>query len=139
MPSIEIDLTLLTVGAGLIIPAETGIHWRTQAGGVSCLQNVLEGLFIPFNSDQTSSTSEDGLYCRLEAFYEREGRVWSANADHFDALLAADASTAWVRLDRERLSESDEAWVHVVMAPVGDWPVKGLPPGPAVLTWLNSD
>lgn len=32
---------------GIIIPRETGVQWLKQAGGFSCAQHTIEGIFIP--------------------------------------------------------------------------------------------
>lgn len=32
---------------GILVPEETGIHWRKQGGGMSCIQRTLEGIYLP--------------------------------------------------------------------------------------------
>ena len=67
------------------------------------------------------------------------------DADFIDALLRKPPSLAFVRVARERLLESHEAWVHVVVdRDTDDVELSifaGLDPFPtkALLTWTNTD
>jgi hypothetical protein len=139
------------VGTGLIIKAKTGIVWTNQAGGVSCLQPECEGLYVPFGND----VSLDGRLISLEsALFELfRGEVGGMSfaevgwARSFELALKRYAAEHWrpfaeIELDRARLGESVEAWVHVIYRPMQfHVPFEGLgePPFEAVLTWTNSD
>ena len=140
------------VGAGLILRAETGIVWTNQAGGTACLQPEAEGVFVPFGND----TTLDGRLISIEpaltrVFDAAPGGMTLADdglADVFARALADYAANRWIpfrgiTLDRDRLADSIEAWVHVRYQPVREIPslVEGLGRGPfaAVLTWTNSD
>jgi hypothetical protein len=134
------------VGTGLIIKAKTGIVWTTQAGGVSCLQPECEGLFVPFGND----LGFDGKLISLEGtlfevFRKADKKTW---VQLFERALEWYAAEHWapfreLELDRTRLRDSVEAWVHVIYRPTPDsYPLfEGLGEGPfeAVLTWSNSD
>jgi hypothetical protein len=135
------------VGTGLIIKAKTGIVWTNQAGGVSCLQPECEGLFVPYGND----LSFDGKLISLEStlfevFQKADEQTW---VQLFERALASYAAAHWapfreIELDRSRLRDSVEAWVHVIYRPTPEsYPplVEGLgePPFEAVLTWSNSD
>ena len=74
--------------------------------------------------------------------------VGPAEADEIDACLRACPTIDFLALDRARLADSVEAWLHVVIRAPGP----GLPPGGpddglftgfgpvvGVLTWMNSD
>lgn len=134
------------VGTGLIIKARTGIVWTNQAGGVSCLQPECEGLFVPFGNFGEPSL-EDALMELFGSGYGAAnfGKVW---AEPFERLLQQYAAEHWrpfatIELDRTRLDESVEAWVHVIYRPTPELPALfegvGEPPFEAVLTWSNSD
>ena len=140
------------VGAGLILRAETGIVWTNQAGGTACLQPEAEGVFVPFGND----TTLDGRLLSIEhsltqVFDGAPGGARLAEdglADVFARALADYAGSEWIpyrgiTLDRDRLADSIEAWVHVRYQPDAELTplVEGLGPGPfaAVLTWTNSD
>lgn len=135
------------VGTGLIIAAPTGVVYVNQVGGIACEQRELEGLFVPIGNDVSSDgqliSAENELF---DAFRGAGERFSVAAADRFDALLEAYGRAHWipmglVRADRERLAESTEAWVHVVVEG-GDpgMPVSGIRwPARAILTWTNSD
>lgn len=69
------------------------------------------------------------------------GDITEAIADQIDGLLAASPLTAAIRVNKARLSESREAWLHVVLdqrsdtdTVFADWHGES-----AVLTWPNSD
>jgi hypothetical protein len=63
-------------------------------------------------------------------------------ADFVDGLLAASPLTRGIIVDRTRLKESMEAWVHVTITSDSqndDRAFRGFDGGSGVLTWDNSD
>ena len=130
------------VGTGLIIKAQTGITWTNQAGGNACLQPECEGVFVPFGND----TTPDGALISAETdlFELSYGPGWP---DRVQEALTKYAEVwrpfADITLDQEMISQSVEAWVHVVYRPSLNSPPlfdgAGAPPFRAVLTWTNSD
>lgn len=62
------------------------------------------------------------------------------DADVIDAILARARGT-WSRVDRSKLRQSHEAWIHVLLTGDDQGLLEGLGPypRPAVLTWPNSD
>jgi hypothetical protein len=138
-----------SVGTGLIIKAKTGIVWTTQAGGVSCLQPECEGLFVPFGNDTTLDhkliSFENTLF---ELFAGGTGGMTFAEgwAQPFERALERYAAEHWlpfgrIELDRTRLDDSIEGWVHVIYRPTPEFPALfdgvGEPPFEAVLTWTS--
>lgn len=132
------------VGTGLIIKVRTGIIWTTQAGGTSCLQPECEGLFVPFGND----VRVDGTLVSLESTLFELFRDRGDWVRPFERALEQYAAEHWrpfagIELDRTRLTDSVEAWVHVVYRPTPEFPALfegvGEPPFAAVLTWTNSD
>lgn len=135
------------VGTGLIIKAKTGIVWTTQAGGVNCLQPECEGLFVPFGNDLDLDHKLISLDRTLFELFlvGYRGTTW---AEPFERALAEYAATHWrpfagIELDRSRLADSVEAWVHVIYRPAAEdfrlFEGLGEPPFEAVLTWTNGD
>lgn len=139
------------VGTGLIIKTRTGIVWTTQAGGTACLQPECEGLFVPFGNDLSYDgrllSFENGM---SELFHGAPGGVSFATswAQRFEQALERYAVEHWrpfsgIELDRTRLADSVEAWVHVIYQPTPELPALfegvGEAPFEAVLTWSNSD
>ncbi|MFD7449532.1 DUF6210 family protein [Kitasatospora sp. NPDC059827] len=121
----------------VVVTAPTGVHYQQQYGGTSCHQGELQGFLVPV-------TGPDGL-AALRELFERDFRgagtqhhTWSdGELDRLrDALRgitywACDGDTEEpheLRLDEDRLAETDEAWVPVLT-----------PDGPGVLVWPNSD
>lgn len=149
------------VGLGLIVECPSGVIWSNQTGGAFNLHPEVEGLFVPLrtavrwpNWPQGSSRPADAAEPVLvgpaielmEYFwgpkYAGRGAEWGLDvedADFIDAVLAKHSLGAFVTLDRERLKDSDEAWVHVTVHRELKFTGVALLPCPGVLTWLNSD
>ena len=171
LPLIEIPTGL---GLSLIVKSPVGCAYVNQTGGHACLQSWAEGLLVPLPfSPWRPSTAQDTQDALLEIFGpgSRHGghcsdSIDDADAEQVDALLAmhhhAFRGERVIRVDRARLGDSWEAWVHVIVgphptrppkwplapsaeAPVGSpenafyWPFFGLPSDRAILTWTNSD
>ena len=136
------------VGTALVVPAPTGVVYQQQAGGVCCLQPELEGFLVPLGNDVELDghrliSAENELFTEFASGGEA---LDSESADRLDAYLQRYARSHYlpmrsIRVNRERLHESFEAWVHVVVSegepsvPIlgASWPLH------AVLTWNNSD
>lgn len=126
--------------AGLIIPWRSGVIFQQQAGGYSCLQDTLEGVFVPL--DDFAGHAQE-----LHRFFT--GPKWGGNcargidtetADFIDSTLGQIPGHSTIKVDRTRLAESHEAWIHVSLAdPASTGLLEGFSPGSAILTWPNSD
>ncbi len=144
-PGITVDL-LGHAGTGLILEHPTGITYGNQAGGTYCLQPSCEGIFVSWYNDVEVPSGK--LMSTEEAL---EGLPWeicsssmtAADADAVDAVLRAAPAFHGIRVDRTRLADSYEAWVHVVIEPTHKLSnvVARVDPFPrtGVLTWCNSD
>jgi hypothetical protein len=134
------------VGTGLILEHPTGITYVNQAGGVYCLHPSCQGIFVSWFNDVELGSGK--LFSAEEALYGVSWELSSsamtpAQADEVDAVLRATPSFQGVRVDRARLTESYEAWVHVVIEPPHQlggvvWGVEPFP-RTGVLVWTNSD
>jgi hypothetical protein len=133
-------------GTGLILEHPTGITYVNQAGGNYCLQPSCEGIFVPWANDIEGDSPKliSAELALSDLPWEiASSKMTPADADRVDAVLRAEPEFQGIRVDRDRLAESYEAWVHVVIEPshrLGD-AVYGVAPFPrtAVLVWTNSD
>jgi hypothetical protein len=118
-------------GLGLILLGESGVLYTNQTGGYACLHPAAEGWYVPLVD---SRYDQDAA---LKAYFG--GPPWNgacatgitnADADFVDRLLQSSSVSAFLRVDRERLTNSHEAWLHVV---IGTVPIKAtvFPPASA--------
>ena len=137
----------------LIVEHASGVAYQNQVGGVTCDRPRLEGVLAPVGVSHEASTQIKRL-----AYTNTALGISSGIADTIDALLAAQPTGRFLRVDRSRLVECQEAWIHVVI----DSPEKidahlepdyfgpyvhsdyhgsvfGFGPAKGVLTWINSD
>lgn len=120
------------------------------------MQPGMEGALVPFGND----VAIDGNVLMsaqeaLEAYFTgpKHGGTGATSgldqedADAIDAIFAKTEYGSSFKVDRDRLKDSMEAWVHVTVNGVGstETAIPGtcwgfLPfPRSAVLTWMNSD
>jgi Family of unknown function (DUF6210) len=129
-----------TESLGLIILKNTGVVIANQTGGYACIESKAEGIYVPLRSHAHE----------LEAFFQQQwGMDGSAldetAADFIDNFLGLDGNgnLNFIKLDRTRLENSHEAWVHVnVSIPDGDQRISlinGFGVTHGILTWPNSD
>jgi hypothetical protein len=155
MPIIRLGLD--AAGLGLIIALPNGVVYSNQTGGTECLQPECEGIYIPIRNQTEEGASEGGRNMELQSpehelveyfvrgAYEGSGATWGLNED--DAAFIESVLAKWdlgecLRVDRDRLGESHEAWVHVtVVGEESHQAFSGLGPypRPGILTWKNSD
>ena len=152
MPAQRIELWE-HVGLGLILEWPSGVIITNQTGGTSCLAPEIEGVFIPLRNDCTEK--ERVLVSPENELYDYfTGHKWvgtgatngidSDDADFIDSTIGKTKLFPTIRVNRDKLSESHEAWIHVTVA--GDEPCDpplfsgfGPYPRPGILTWQNSD
>ncbi len=128
--------------AGLLIPCSSGIIYQNQTGGNTCLQDSLEGVFVPLASEPMNHLEA------LHGFFF-EGPKWAGacargidedTAVFIDILLARTPAYSGIRVNRGRLKDSHEAWIWVMIAdPASTGVLEGFKALEAVLTWPNSD
>jgi hypothetical protein len=132
---------LYDAGLGLVFPWPSGVMYANQACGHACLQPEVEGVFVPFDAEES--------WARLSEYFEGPKYLGSGamrgldveDADFIDRILR-DLRQGQVITDRVRLVESHEAWVHVIVEAEMDGSLftgLGPYPRPAILTWPNSD
>lgn len=131
-------------GIGLIISYASGVLYSNQTGGYLCSQPEIEGVFAPLNNRLTDQQT------KLNDFFT--GSKWGGNcydgidketADFVDLVLLESDQTEMLRVDRDKLAESHEAWIHVHILESKKNPdlqdIHGFAGSHGVLTWLNSD
>jgi hypothetical protein len=113
------------VQPALILPLRTGVIYNQQTAGHGCNQNEIEGALLPI--------PEQFLTKELLRIASEDDPITDAGADAIDrSWKDINSGVIHLMVDRQRLLDSEEAWVFVkVIAP----PYSGT----AVLTWENSD
>lgn len=127
-------------GPALIVPFKTGVTYRNQAGGHSCYQMELEGYLVPIAGDRSDFVGQ------LTAYFTGpkwggwcSDRIDAETADEIDRLLAEFARRENITVDREKLGECRESWVHVrIQGPLLSL-IENHETETAILTWPNSD
>jgi hypothetical protein len=140
-------------GLGLIIEYPSGVAYSNQTGGTSCLAPSLEGVFVPLRNDCAMPSHELlSPEHTLVAYFD--GPKWRGtgatqgidadDVDFIERLLSEYRLSHCITVDRTRLDDSHEAWIHVTVtaeeasvAPV----FSGFAPYPrhGILTWTNTD
>jgi hypothetical protein len=125
-------------GLGLILAVPSGVRYRNQAAGYACWKFEIEGVLVPMPLGE----GRVPLHALEDHFDSGWEHLEVEDADAIDRILAV-ANFDFVKVDRERLHESYEAWVHVRLTPPD--PDRhselflGLSVDRGVLTWENSD
>ena len=137
--------------ACLIVSYPTGIEYTNQTGGYSCHHPSLEGFCVPLAPSIYSKARREwvSLQDELDKILGMEskysGACWDGidneDADRLDALF--EELDLGVVVDRNRLGDSEEAWVWVIVTRDTFCFYGKLGPSVAghlaVLTWENSD
>jgi hypothetical protein len=126
-------------GIGLIIIVESGVIYRSQAGGLACLHPEAEGVFLPL--PVTSGASE--MYALSQHFRGKLGHIDEEAAKVIDRILGRNGHEH-LTVNPKRVKESFEAWVHVLIhAPGGrsrsEKAISGFGECEGILIWPNSD
>jgi Family of unknown function (DUF6210) len=121
-----------------------GVKYTNQTGGHSCKHPEMEGAFFPLFDQIGSQQTELN-----RIFLSEKWRGWCDNgidvetADRIDEILVSSSLTRHLKVDRDRLAESCEAWICVMFRPKTKYdespPYFGFSSGKGVLTWENSD
>jgi hypothetical protein len=143
---IELDLAEVS----LLLEWKSGVIYRNQVGGNVCYPAEMEGVFVPLDVD-------DGKSLALQSLPYQSGGIGVSEeiGREIHRLLQASLQTNCISVDFSRLSESWEAWIHVIVdSPEEEktsvftsitmkskhfGPVYGFGRVRGVLTWANSD
>jgi len=104
----------------------------------------MEGVFVPLMDPDIDQQAA------LKTYFT--GPKWRGHcyngideetADVVDGILATSSLTRQLRVNRAKLAESDEAWIHVMISPAEGREeyrlFDGFPSGRGIITWENSD
>lgn len=144
-----------TVGTGVILQFPSGVMVSNQTGGTYCLQPEVEGVYVPLRNDYLlEGLRFESPELELTKYFcgpkhggaGAIGGLDSEDADFIDEILRRHNLAVAISVDRKRLDQSHEAWVHVVIkasesddedlaqfASFDPYPRRG------ILTWANSD
>ena len=121
---------------GIIMPCSTGVIFTNQVGGHSCNHPECEGLFIPL---------DDGVGRPTRHVFQQHFKGSWATLTEEDASVVDGAlqkgNLGFICADRTKLSDSVEAWVHVVVNLKAASTFSDFDSGfnRGILTWQNSD
>ncbi len=127
-------------GPVLLVNSKTGVRYRNQTGGHSCYQMEIEGYLVPIAGERLEFVEK--LYAH---FTSPKWGGWcshgidSETADLIDLLLVEYGHRDQILVDRDRLQESLESWIHVKISGPLLSLLEHSEPATAILTWPNSD
>jgi len=114
----------------IILEQPTGVWYHNQTDGCCCHQRYQEGILAIIETGE--------LYPAI-AQYMLNNRFTEEEADHVDSLFDK-YSAPFLKVNREKLRESEEAWIHVAVDCNHNLsPFSGFDCKYGVLTWDNSD
>jgi len=123
---------------GLIVKAPTGVRYTSQVAGFACEHPQVEGFFVPLRT----KIGRPELATLSGIFRGDWSSLGVAEAERLDAALTKHGFSS-IQVDRAMLSESKEAWVHVL---VSSSDFEGVPlrivtaqKARGILIWPNSD
>jgi hypothetical protein len=123
----------------VIVLMGTGVVYVNQVGGTLCRQNEAEGILVPFASELDGASQELTLLTHLRKLLLEALSLTNEQADSVNALLAAGCPSLAITVDRSRLDENCEAWVHVDIHQGEFSSMQGFGECKGILTWPNSD
>ncbi len=139
-------IDLYGVDLGVIVALPTGVVYSNQADGVACTHPQQEGAYVPLVTHfrDTPPRHDQALVAYFDQRPGNRGHLEPAEADELDDILARIQDPFAMTIDRSRLEDSVEAWIHVVLTLPTAPPHYSRPlvlpyPCSGVLVWENSD
>jgi len=128
-------------GLGLIVSWPTGVVYHQQTKGISCGHDYLEGFFVPLGDTPYGALPRlDEIFTGPLGSWRTDPYIDDEAADLIDMELLKAFGPQVMLVDRERLTGSYEAWVHIVLLERSNYYVPAeIARRQAVLTWPNSD
>jgi hypothetical protein len=118
---------------GLVLKVQSGVSYTSQVAGYACQHPEIEGVFYPLRVEPGKAE----LFSLTQRFKGQWHHIDEGDADFIDKVLRRNGH-ATVLVDRTRLEDSYEAWVHVI-AKGGLDGLSGFDDCEAILIWPNSD
>lgn len=119
----------------LFVPWPTGVIYATQAGGVMCLHPAVEGFVVPL--EVVYRKPYEKLLATLDCRGCYGDSLTVEDADAIDAAL--EAAGLDLRVNRDALDDSTEAWVYCRVLPGVRGRLAFLAGREVILTWENCD
>ncbi|MBF0236813.1 MAG: hypothetical protein HQM12_03845 [SAR324 cluster bacterium] len=125
----------------LIIPEKTGVTYENQTWGTTCFQDSLEGILIPISNDYLPKNYEDSLDYQITSLFPdgSSGYIDENLAKTIQNILTKYHESKGIKINWDKLKNSHEAWLHVIVNDSESDLYSGLKNIEAVLTWNNSD
>ncbi|UKS27507.1 DUF6210 family protein [Paenibacillus sp. HWE-109] len=119
----------------LIIKSKSGVFYYNQVGGYSCLQPSVEGILAILDDDTKLLLKNLSDYCFNKT------KLTIEDANFLDDLLRTNRAGEFMSIDRERLDDSMEAWLNVIIdnETMDKAFLNGFDEDKGILTWSNSD
>lgn len=126
-------------GVGLIFLTASGVLYQTQAEGLACSHPRVEGVFMPLPVQPGAAE----LHALTHQFKGAWGHINEESARVVDGILRCNGH-GYLTVNRARLHESYEAWIHVLVGEpekgsIASLAISGFGSCEAILTWPNSD
>ncbi len=126
--------------AALIILEKSGITYFNQTAGVFCRHSEAERILAPITNDPPLDNLHFGsLNYKLQQLTLNKQILKETDADAIDKLLQKNFGGDAIFVDRERLNESCEAWIHVKIDGQTKGDLQDFAGYMAILTYPNSD
>lgn len=97
----------------LIIECPSGVVYQNQVGGQLCVQAEAEGVIAPIHI-----SSHDLSELLSFPFPQGYQGLSDSTVEFLTGFLASSPACSFLELDQNRINESFEAWVHVVIRSV---------------------
>jgi hypothetical protein len=130
-PKRIIDLSAYN-NVGIILKLGSGVFYTNRVAGYACQHPEIEGAFYPLPVKPGNTE----LFSLTQRFKGPWNHIEDADAEFVDHVLHSNGHSN-LSVDRSKLVESYEAWVHLLVKK--DARLFGFDDCEAVLTWCNSD
>jgi len=118
---------------GIILKVQSGVFYTSQVAGYACQHPEIEGAFYPL----AVKPGKAEVFSLRQRFKGPWNHIDEADAEFIDGVLHKDGHKN-LSVDRTKLDDSYEAWVHLAVA-AGAEDMSGFGDCEAVLVWPNSD
>ena len=119
---------------GVIMLRNSGVLYTNQTAGLACQHPEAEGIFVPLEDGAGKPTR----YVLHQHFRGSWYALTDADANIVDGALQK-GNLGFIRANRNKLSESTEAWVHVTVDVTASGLFHDFDTHEGILTWENSD
>ncbi|HTU50453.1 MAG TPA: DUF6210 family protein [Acidobacteriaceae bacterium] len=118
---------------GIILKVQSGVFYTSQVAGYACQHPEIEGAFYPL----AVKPGKAEVFSLRQRFKGPWNHIDEADAEFIDGVLHKNGHKN-LSVDRTKLDDSYEAWVHLAVA-AGAEDMSGFGDCEAVLVWPNSD